>query len=197
MRQIDKIPAIWRQDVHNLQAQGIRAVLAGGAMRDLYCGRQPKDIDIFILGDNGRHINDIMLTLGGSWESKTYNQFSRGYKIDYVIERTDFTPIQVIGVGVETTEDLIKEFDYGLCQIAYDGTHIVHTAAFRRDFQDGTLTLTNVHAYDRALERYATWTEHKYKGWPFVPTGIVLREQLIRKLKGKPSEQPACEISTF
>lgn len=188
MSQVDKIPAEWRNLVAGLQLEGIGAVLAGGAMRDLYCGRSVKDVDIFVLNNDGNAVIKIMKTLGGDWEHKSYTPFTRGYQLDYVIERKGPVPIQVIGAKTESTEGLLKEFDYGLCQIAWDGARVIYTQRFLTDFLNGTFTLTNVYAYERAIQRYKTWTEEKYKGWRFVPTGIVLREQVIRSLKGIKSE---------
>jgi hypothetical protein len=196
--QIDKIPGAWRGVLSTLHLAGIPAVLAGGAMRDLYCGREAKDIDIFTLGLESDIPSKIIKCLKGSWDFKSYTTFTRGYEIDFVLERTakrkDEKCLQVIGVSAKSTLELIQEFDYGLCQIAWDGARIVYTQRFLTDFLNGTFTLTNVHAYDCAIDRYKTWTKEKYKGWKFVPTGIVLREQVIRSLKGNHGKS-ACEIS--
>ena len=93
----------------------------------------------------------------------------------------DGAPTQVIGIkGIENVDDLISKFDFGLCQIAYDGEQITYTNAFIKDFMNRTMTLTHANKYDRSIERYKEWTKKKYKGWKFVPSGIVLREMFIR-----------------
>ena len=194
----NKLPHQWLLDVECLRMAGFEAVLAGGCLRDLYCAKQPKDIDIFILSKNLFMTDKIKRALGwGAWHEKQYQQFSPVYQIDYVIERSEEgkPPLQIIGVqDVQTPFDLISKFDYGLCQIAFDGAQLLYTQAFERDFLQGTFTLTHAHAYDRSIERYKSWIEEKYKGWPFVASGIVLREQLIRSLKGNHGKS-SCEIS--
>jgi hypothetical protein len=186
--QIDKIPGAWREALNTLHLAGIPAVLAGGAMRDLYCGKPFKDVDIFTLGFDDTTATKIMKAFTGNWEFKSYTRFSRGYDIDFVLQpilkrKTDL-PIEIIGTSAKSVNELLDDFDYGLCQIAWTGERVFYTQRFLTDFLNGTFTLTTVQTYDRAIQRYKNWAEEKYKGWKFVPTGIVLREQVIRSLKG-------------
>lgn len=179
MKNTDRLPYIWRWNVNKLRSNGLNAVLAGGALRDLYCAKRVKDIDIFILYDKPTSsYYEAIKILRGEWLSKTYTQISPVYEINYVAEQTKIKPpIQLIGVhSVKTPLDLISRFDFGLNQICYDGNEIIYTKAFERDFMYGNFTLTHPKTYDKSIERFNSWNE-KYPNWPYKAVGkVVLHE---------------------
>lgn len=197
---ISKIPLEWKTAISALRAKGFNAILAGGCLRDLFCGKPAKDIDLFVLFTtqlpNAWELAKALGWGANDYRRKNYAQFSPVYQIDFVVENTSLKPpYQIIGVkDIQYAEALIGNFDYGLCQIGFDGERLLYTPAFEKDFINQTFTLTHPYAYDHSIERYKTWTREKYKNWPFVPSGLVLREQLIRNYKTgeKPRDKLAC-----
>ena len=145
----NKIKNILADIQNNLRGKGF-AVLAGGALRDLVCGKTINDLDIFIRCEelNSHEIVSIFgaqpvrknLEFIGYLEergetsriSRSYITYSQGYEVNLVFMPKDFTVMS-----------LIEDFDFGICQIAFDGNELYYTSEFEKDINNKTLTVIN------------------------------------------------------
>lgn len=129
------IPKAW-QDVRDQieNETGCPVVIAGGCLRDLVLGLEPKDIDLFIVG------------LPAARAEAMYGATLQNYG---QVTTARHLPLEINGLACdlvfladpsEMAEDIIAGFDYGLCQIAYDGTVLCATKAFWTDVNHKTLT---------------------------------------------------------
>lgn len=153
------IPDEWVRLLKQLQEQDPTAVIAGGAIRDMYCLKKPvKDLDFFV---------------------KVYAEFrqfrnappERDYQganefIDGVLYYPSALPLPinvVIGKGYESTYQLLETFDFGLCQIAFDGVRIIKTWAFDWDLRRYEMTMRlgarQHHRRETSLARFQRWQE--------------------------------------
>jgi hypothetical protein len=182
MKDITKIPTQWLEALAKLKEAGFKAVLAGGALRDLYCGRVPKDVDIFVLHENsfGNPFKVArVVDNDGLWSTTQYNQITSHAQIDYVVRRsiTDGRQppfFELIGIiGFKSGMELIHRFDFGLNQIGIENGEIIYTDAFMKDWKHGTFTLMHAFTYDRSIKRYKAWAAGKYSGWSMEKSGIV------------------------
>lgn len=142
--------------------------LGGGYCRDLYCGKQPKDVDIFLIPREGY-----------IWEGRDYiptetmvtyrkdtsdvevasDMEARGVQglVGLWCKRLRTTDVQyIIYKKSLTQEELSEDFDINLCQITYcvqsDSIHC--TDAFLSGHKDKKIEC--LHSYDkkRTIARY-------------------------------------------
>ena len=137
------------------------AVIAGGYLRDKYYGVAIKDIDVFTSAD----LDVRKLKAGFSEWSVDSNTPSVDDTDDlamYVKEGNEFTvynlshptrtPIQVIASDAYTTMmSVLGGFDFGFCQIAFDGSNVLVTDAFWKDAANNTATFLK----DKKLPQYS------------------------------------------
>lgn len=107
-----EIPADWKALFESIRAPQV--LLAGGAMRDLYCNVTPKDLDFFVHVDEEMPFEGPWRKLvshgneGFDYEGMQYVQCVRAY------EGFDL-PINVIFCDRWTdTETFLKSFDFGI-----------------------------------------------------------------------------------
>lgn len=164
------IPDKWVELLRQLQKEDPTAVLAGGAIRDIYLRRKPiKDLDFFIKKGAG------------------FPQFSnkppeRAYEgstpyVSNVMYYPEAIPLPinvVVGYGYESTYQLLETFDFGLCQIAFDGTRIIKTWAFEWDQKHCEMTMRlgerQQQRQDASRARFERWRE-KYPEFRLVENG--------------------------
>lgn len=174
--EIESLPTGWRAILQSVQTIEPGAILAGGAMRDWDNGRLWKDLDIFIpSGGNTRAITDML-------RGKSYRQtrhFDAGYRnVDHTIEDVSTfeanafePPIGIIRMARELTpEQWLARFDFGICQIAFDGQQITRTAAYLKDQAQRQFTVTRSDTpgqLERTRERFKRLRE-KYPDWTLV-----------------------------
>lgn len=125
------------------------AILAGGLLRDLYFGKEPKDADIFVrkLGPNDPVMQHLTPFCAG------------GYMNAYEVGMVWSTPWTILGLPVQVIEmaegldpaDRVALHDFDFCQAWTDGCalHGLDKLAKVRD----TSTVTLVHCEDP--EQYA------------------------------------------
>lgn len=132
-------------DVHNflkaIQKFDERAVVAGGYLRDIMLGVQPKDVDIWIYN---RLPKELVLDLPpDSYKVlrriPIQNSFAMKRIISVEWKGITFDIIQLR----DPTVRAIDRFDFGLNQAWYDGTSIHTTLAFDKDQRDETITYLN------------------------------------------------------
>ena len=177
------IPDSWVALLKQLQKTDPSAVIAGGAIRDLICMRRPiKDIDFFVKKPNA--IFDQWI----SELSPNHNEYqgSNPYVRD-ILYYPNAAPLPinvVVGEGYESTYQLIETFDFGLCQVAFDGRRIIKSWAFDWDHRRYQMTMrpgprqtnrvqTSMARFERWKEKYPDFTlaieeppqETKSGGW--------------------------------
>lgn len=140
------IPDEWTTMLLDLRIRDSKAIIAGGAIRDLFCGHQPKDLDFFTsVVPNWPNQQEAEMDYEGM-------QYVQG-----VISYNKQGPIPINVVIVEPIENmaLLESFDFGLCQIGFDNTNILKTQAFDWDFKHSLFTLRHIDRYPRSIRRYA------------------------------------------
>lgn len=133
-----QIPTAWLDVLAKVQTQYPSAVIAGGCLRDLDYGLQPKDVDIFIpnakfdlIGearDSIEHVLGVPTEVFGDISSEY--DYVRDIKLvlKYTIDGTDF---DVIFEEVkDKTQSVIDTFDFSICQIMHDGKEITVSKAY-------------------------------------------------------------------
>lgn len=166
---IEEIPQHWQETLLQLQRQDPTTIIAGGAIRDLFCGRPVKDVDFFCTN----HSTYIQGKIGMQ-STKDYEgmQYIQGI-LDFPDE---VPPMSLIFHDCPDPLKLIESFDFGICQIGWTGTELIKTSAFDWDFKHGVMTLRRGDRYERALERYNRISK-KYD-WPLaVGEGVVIEKQ--------------------
>ena len=58
----------------------------------------------------------------------------------------------------------IEDFDFGICQIAFDGQEIITSQAFLWDVKHSVFTLRHGLSYEKSKERYERISQ-RYPGW--------------------------------
>lgn len=167
------IPDSWCALLQQLQKQNPTTILAGGAIRDLYCGRQPiNDLDFFANTEQGIPVFQ-QFAVDASQKDYEGMEF-----IEAILWYPNGQPLPcnvICGSGYSTTTQLLESFDFGLCQIAFDGVKIIKTSAFDWDFKHATMTLrlTDRHQdrRDLSVARFDRWRA-KYSDFNFADGSI-------------------------
>lgn len=170
------IPERWKALLSHIQRYAPGAIIGGGLLRDLDNGRQPKDVDIFIpAGTDMDEVRDIVVR---THPRCLYNIGAEYHECDetitdtfqYATEDDDDLPVGLIVVASSITPaERFKRFDFGLCQIIFNGERVIKTADYHCDKLNQTLTLTradNEEQFNRSLDRYKRLST-KYD-WPLV-----------------------------
>lgn len=144
------------------------AIIAGGAIRDIYLNRQFNDVDIYIQDPTIAHRGHYPFLTDRIWwktfwsdvfsstllpshtsrnQHVSVNQmFGKGYYGNahvtavWQIEK-DLQPYQVIFVDQPPETYVAKYFDFGLCMAYSDGVRLRYLPEFRRDVKNKTMTL--------------------------------------------------------
>lgn len=166
------IPQQWRDVLTTLKLNGFpEAVIAGGALRDLTHGVPVKDVDIFV-----HHTSEFDKKLDkafpGQWR-KLLTESSTDYlngTFDTVVAVVDLTvdgvttPIQIIALSVIPTIDAaMARFDFGICQIVYDGSAVQMTQAFVDDVRGKTFTVIRSDTEEQMKRTLKRWDRFKEK----------------------------------
>lgn len=139
------------------------AIIAGGAIRDLYFGQWIRDVDIFV--HNPNMSNEKVGTLGDDFKTLVWqamdcrNDTSNNpapdnvqqrfhaygdddHKITHVFDVVkNWIPYQIVFTKIPPADHLNKYFDFGLCRCYCDGVKMRYTPAFMNDMHNKTLTL--------------------------------------------------------
>lgn len=166
----------WSSLLQRIKTVEPKAHIAGGAVRDLLNGRTIKDIDIFVPAETD--MSGIARTIESTHPFLT--RITGGGYIpgaDPVVTETyeyrgvGQTPLNfVLLLGGFDIEMNMRRFDFGLCQAAFDGQHIIKSGDYLWDVLNCTFTLTrcdNYEQFSRSLQRYERW-QSRYSGWPMV-----------------------------
>ena len=181
------IPAEWRQVLRTFQDKGAKeAVIAGGALRDLFNHKPVKDVDIFIRTQGSQKKNRQMLeeAFRSTRLEITYQQSGNDYfsgerfpapkaknngrnvaESWTIIAGRDKTEYNIIFVPeLVSPLKLIESFDFGLCQIGYDGKIIFSTNRYNDDVRDKRICFaltdvndTSAEHLQRIIKKYPDW----------------------------------------
>lgn len=200
------IPASWQRLIDEAREHDPHAIIAGGAIRDLICGRKPKDIDIFMKetskllcgASGGVHLTGGWATTGDYSTTHcqifeitgVYNRQVEGLsqEIQYIQLKRDIDPLP-----------LIEEFDFGICMAAYDGKEIIRSRHFEEDYRDHIFTLRHCRDMEAAKRRWLRITK-RYRDpafglipslswfgsrWPMVLSGKARLDIMLQRLEAK------------
>lgn len=176
-----KIPAKWKVILSMVQEIEPKAVLAGGALRDLDNGRPVKDLDIFVSCCSAREFEQTIFAFSQQWGEPVVPYIrDESYCVlnDRIMGVAEWIrlgiSVQLVGLhllDVWCPEGVIDRVDLGLCQIAWDGIEIYTTKFYDDDKSNEKITLVNKGQTPSQLlhsvRRYIRLTEEKYKGWRF------------------------------
>lgn len=178
MLTVSKIPTSWVAALRKIQVQFPEAVIAGGALRDLDNGRPVKDVDVFVYHrETARHdLIEALDLVGMLIVPETVGDYIPS--MADVVSVTEFGPIDLNDpyspnlsvITMEPGTDILRRIDFGLCQIATDGSTIQETYAYVQDQWAKTFTMTradNQAQYDRSIERFNRLSV-KYSGFRLV-----------------------------
>lgn len=185
LNDINDIPKAWRSALASVKLSYPEAVIAGGALRDREHGVKVKDIDIFV-NDKTCSADIIRKLRATGWADIQLNgddSYGDGASERQIVAVLDLKypgcpDIQLIAMR----QFKLEEIDFGICQIAFDGTRIIRTPDYHLDMQAKQFRLIPKVAdamFVRSLARWARLKE-KYPEWklhlgsraetdPFVP----------------------------
>ncbi len=177
------IPEDWKNSLALIQQVFPNSLIGGGALRDLWHNKSPKDIDIFVPVDGKAKdwndlIDDIGIELIEMFEG-THNVTLKASSIygksnlqrnivcvysveaksnhDVLGEWTNLPPYEII---VQDTSDMepdvmsiISGFDLSICQLGFDGKSVFVTPAFVKTIATNQITVMNVNREDRQEKR--------------------------------------------
>lgn len=121
------------------------ATIAGGYLRDSYYRVPHKDIDIFTSSD--LDVEKLKKTFSGwtveeldSDEDEKYDAMSSEFSV-VNLTHPNYDPIQIMRSDTyNSVSSVLEKFDFGFCQIAFDGCNVLVTDAFWSDAANNTAT---------------------------------------------------------
>lgn len=166
---VNDIPKAWRSALASIQTLYPDAVIAGGCLRDREHGVKVKDIDIFIPcqsadSHEGKVVEDKMKKDGWQDVRCLHDESYNGSRISRSIE-TIFPNCPQINVIVMPYQ--LAEFDFGICQIEFNGKRIHRTRDYIIDMAARQFRLVpkvEDAEFIRTIERWCRLKE-KYPGW--------------------------------
>jgi hypothetical protein len=169
--EVKPIPQEWRDVLKQIRRVFPGAIIAGGALRDLFNDREIKDVDIFIpiakhmAYGNPEHIDGEAYTriwdMFAGVEIELDKATSYGVKVK---EDQDRDLYGIFKMRKEYKYDLIlctpeacnmESFDINICQIKYDGDTVHTSYAYGEAVRTRTLRVMNINRTDRNKPRLA------------------------------------------
>jgi hypothetical protein len=128
-KKLDNAPELWDKLLDAVREiyEPTYVCVAGGAIRDHLLEKPPKDIDIFIKlppGDyTGRFVLDNAETLGWKNPVLKNDQAYENAEVQCVVgaKAFDYEIDLCFLFQANTGEEVVKNFDFGICQHWYDG----------------------------------------------------------------------------
>jgi len=169
LNDLNDIPRAWRSALASIQTLAPEAVIAGGCLRDREHGVKVKDIDIFVPCESvdsheGKLFEQRMKNDGWQDVQTLHDESYNGSRISRSIE-TMFPGCPPINIIVMPYA--LIEFDFGICQIEFNGKRILRTRDYNIDFRAKQFRLVpkvGDAEFVRSLNRWARLKE-KYEGW--------------------------------
>lgn len=171
LNDVDDIPRAWRSALASIQTLAPEAVIAGGCLRDREHGVKVKDIDIFVPCESvdsheGKVFEQKMKNDGWHNVQTLHDESYNGSRISRSIE-TEFPNCPPINIIVMPYS--LIEFDFGICQIEFNGKRIFRTRDYVIDHGARQFRLVpkiGDAEFIRTIDRWSRLKE-KYPGWKF------------------------------
>jgi hypothetical protein len=176
MKGIDLLPLSSQAIIAYLLSWFPGTILAGGALRDLNANFGPssiKDLDFFVpfgtsLYDLPEALDELGYRRTNIVASSVWVGADTTIDSSMCFEKEGAQTVNIIWMAEGNTPiERLSRFDFGACQIAYDGVTYHTTTAFHTDMRERTFTLVrsdSVDQYDRSIKRFLRFTE-RYIGW--------------------------------
>ena len=171
---VEDIPKAWTYALRSVRNHFPEAILAGGALRDRTFGAKVKDLDIFVHGTKDEAQDAAKMLEREGWHGVSF-----GYEETYTVgvseagitgivdaEFPGAPPVQIIFMDRQV-DQLLPLFDFGINQIAYDGTTIHRSANFIADAKAHrfrVISEVSDSQFVRIINRWARLKE-KYPKW--------------------------------
>lgn len=171
------VPSKWTEVLKKIQEVFPSAVIAGGAIRDLYHNREPKDVDVFIpvtleefeLKFGTGEMYDMLNGLNPLWhclaasiygQSTIPEEHNKGFREIYSIYQVtvDDMPYELIFIRKEE-HNIMQDFDINICQCTYDGKRVTLSNNFLEGVLTKTIKVCNVNRKDRQAKRLQRMTD--------------------------------------
>lgn len=161
------IPSEWLHTLSVLQGVYPSAIIAGGALRDIFFNKPVKDVDIFVELDRDTINTDTFLeevanTLESVLEEDSDVKLIAASTYSGTDLDRDILCIFNIVVNSKTYDIIfiargsvpaVEKFDVNICQIYYDGYKVITTSAFDDCVETKTIKVLNVNRKDRGRKR--------------------------------------------
>lgn len=187
-----QIPQHWKDLLSMVQSSCPSAAIAGGALRDLWHNKQPKDIDVWLpvvdwldLEKFEKDLKRLAMMCGDS-ELQTVKSchymdgnFKGESRVIYAVYHMIYMgmPVDFVLIGATPGELYWEAFDINICQIAYNGS-LCTTEEFDKGIANKVLRVCNVNRLDRQnarLDRVAEkYPEYSVERLPDYSTEIIL-----------------------
>lgn len=198
------IPNIYSNDeiistLRKIQRRGFKsALIAGGAVRDLYFDKIIRDVDIFVQdpkfsgefaekkssqGLLNENFWNGVFDIPDEYEGRSFGptlatkRLSRGnyqdsdiYSLWQVVK--NFIPHEIIVTRIPPIEYVENNFDIGLCKAYCDGTKFRFTPDFMHDMRNRTMTIVSkkmdVPSMIHTIKEHFPRISHRYPGYSLV-----------------------------
>lgn len=139
---------------------GHKVVIGGGAVRDYLLGFEPKDIDVFVLGQppGGMINHPDFLYLEPHENRKAEYEGKQWVKFVCDYEAFGFQ-VQVIGVTEPTGQALVDAFDLGITRCWYEDGEVHDTLSAKIDRDCKAVTILLHDRLSRSMERAERFIE--------------------------------------
>lgn len=174
------------------------AVMAGGAIYDLYTGQAIKDYDIFIKLSNGA-IDEDTIAAAMQIPGNGSQMFGEAF-IEEVVTRTGYElsphvdqvwnvehgvyTYQLIFLTMDPIDYIEKHFDFGICKAYCDGRKIRYTIECLKDINEKTITICDggfkQMQFDYILKNHLARVRRKYPSHQ-----LVLHPNLLKLINDK------------
>jgi hypothetical protein len=166
------VPDEWLRLLRQLQDVCPEIILAGGCLRDHYIGREVKDLDFFAPFEAEKALRNLIKTQLPSWGGVSTTDGVESAACDDTVSKVDdYGKFQIIYCTEKVSPiERFEQFDFGLCQVACDGRHVLTTENFSDDYFHSRFTLLRASNYAQfldSLNRYSR-LRIKYPGWPLI-----------------------------
>lgn len=144
-----------------IQKRSPEAIIAGGFLRDLYMGKQPKDLDIFVseiknYGYDFIVTKDYDMSYGSDSEiGSVQNLYQIGAPVHLdinVIEVKDIKPIE-----------RVNSHDFNFCQCAFDGENFHNLDELEETAEFGYVVLGLCETFKQFVRSIKRWVRFKEK----------------------------------
>jgi hypothetical protein len=177
MSLLPKVPLSWSTVLVTIRPRFTETkaqYIAGGALRDLFLGREPKDIDIFTGPDwnveAAKKLGEIKWTKKGApFDQDPESWSAADDTIETVANLTieGLPPFQIIERPHNPEPmKMLERFDFGICRVAWDAQGYYIHNDFVTDFYDRAFKARANLYPDATLMRAQRFAE-RFHGWDY------------------------------